>query len=267
MNKQLTYKEARINYTTSGSGHTVVLLHGFLENLTMWDEFSKKLSITNNVIAIDLPGFGQSDIIINNHSMRLMAETVMQVLEKECISKCIMAGHSMGGYVTLAFAELFEDKLDGIILFHSHAAADDEEAKINRNRTIKIVANNHAKFISGFIPSLFTEENAAKFSSEIEQLINSSLLTKNEGVIAALAGMRDRRDYLTLLSELEIPVFFIAGKKDSRIPIEKITQQITLPKISEALLLENVGHMGFIEDKDLTYKAVAGFITRYSTYK
>ena len=267
VNKQLTYKGTIINYTTTGSGYTVVLLHGFLENLTMWDEFKKDLSTNNNVVAIDLPGFGQSGIMSNNHSMSTMANAVEYVLDKENISKCVMIGHSMGGYVTLAFAELFENRLDGIILFHSQAAADDEEAKINRNRTITIVENNHAKFISGFIPSLFTEDNAIKFSSEIDQLIKSSLLTKNEGIIAALAGMRDRKDYRELLTELTIPVLFIAGKKDTRIPLEKIIQQISLPKISEALLLEDVGHMGFIEDKDHTYKSIESFVTRHSNHK
>ena len=198
--------------------------------------------------------------------MSTMAEVVNEVVEKEGISKCTIVGHSMGGYVSLAFAELFEKKLNGIVLFHSQAGADDDEAKINRNRTIKIVENNHAKFIRSFIPSLFTEENAVKFSSEIKRIIDSSLHTKNEGIIAALAGMRDRNDYLDLLTQLKIPVFFIAGKKDSRIPLEKINQQILLPGISEALILDNVGHMGFIEAKELTFNAIAGFISRYSTY-
>lgn len=267
MNKGITFKRAKINYTITGKGDTVVFLHGFLENLTMWDDFSGKLSATYKIIAIDLPGFGQSDVISNNHSMSTMAEVVNTVLNHENISKCILVGHSMGGYVALAFAELFENKLDGLILFHSQAAADDEKTKTNRNRTIKIVENNHAKFISGFIPSLFTEENALKFSTQIQQIIDSSLHTINGGIIAALAGMRDRKDYQELLTQMEIPVLFIAGEEDSRIPVKKIKHQITLPEISESLILENVGHMGFIEAQELTYNAVEDFITRYSTNK
>ncbi len=143
MNKEITFKGAKINYTITGIGDTIVFLHGFLENLTMWDVFSEKLSETYKVIAIDLPGFGQSDVISENHSMSTMAEAVNSVIKNEGISKCIFIGHSMGGYVALAFAELFEKKLNGIVLFHSQSAADDEEAKINRNRTIKIVENNH----------------------------------------------------------------------------------------------------------------------------
>ncbi len=267
MNKEITFKGAKINYTITGIGDTIVFLHGFLENLTMWDVFSEKLSETYKVITIDLPGFGKSEVISDNHSMRTMAGAVNSVINHEGISKCILVGHSMGGYVALAFSELFENKLNGIVMFHSQAAADDEEAKINRNRTIKIVENNHAKFISGFIPSLFTEDNAVKFSTQIQQIIDSSLLTKNIGIIAALAGMRDRKDYQELLTRLKIPVLFIAGEEDSRIPLEKIKYQIALPEFSESLILENVGHMGFIEAKDLTYNAIENFIAKYSTNK
>ena len=262
MNKKLTYEGAEIYYTTSGSGTTVILLHGFLEDLSMWDELGILLSKTNTVIAIDLPGFGESGIISTNHSMNLMAKTVAAVIRAEDIHKCTIVGHSMGGYVALAFAKLFENKLDGIVLFHSQAAADDNDTKKNRDRTIKIVESNHADFISSFIPSLFAEENVARLSIEIQQIVNKSMLTKNEGVIAALAGMRDREDHLDLLSQLEIPVLFIVGKKDSRIPLGKIKNQMALPKKSESLVLNDVGHMGFIEAKKDTFNAIAKFVTK-----
>jgi len=267
VNKQLIFKDTKINYTITGSGNVIVFLHGFLENLTMWNKFSDVLSKTNKIIAIDLPGFGNSEIISNNHSMNMMAEVVFAIIEYENISKCIIVGHSMGGYVALAFAKLFEDKLFGIVLFHSHAAADDDETKTNRNKTIHIVERNHAKFISGFIPSLFAEENIIKFSSQIQEIVNSSLQTKNDGIIAALAGMRDREDNQKLLTKLNIPVLFIVGKEDSRIPLEKIIQQIDLPKVSKTLILDNVGHMGFIEAQEQTCSAVAKFVIKYSIDK
>jgi len=262
MNKQIIHKGAKIAYSVTGKGEVVVLLHGFLEDLSMWDELGANLSSANKVIAIDLPGFGGSGMISNNHGMDLMAETVAQVLKIENITSCTLVGHSMGGYVALAFADLYQNSLDSIILFHSQAAEDDAETKINRNRTIKIVENNHAKFISSFIPSLFTDENTIKFAEKIESIVQRSMLTKNEGVIAALAGMRDRKDHLKLLSELDVPVLFIVGKQDSRIPFSKIIKQIELPKKSESLILDNVGHMGFIEAKELTHNAINQFVNR-----
>jgi len=261
--KQISYQNAKIVYTTRGVGKVVVLLHGFLEDLTMWDEFVGKLSSNYKVISIDLPGFGESGMISNNHGMNTMADVVAAVIENEGESKCTIVGHSMGGYVALAFANKYENKLVGLVLFHSQAAADDEKTKVNRNRTIEIVENNHAKFISSFIPSLFSDENAIKLSSKIKHIVDKSLLTTNEGIIAALAGMRDRGDYLKMLPKLDIPVLFIAGKQDSRISLEKISNQIILPKTSESLIMGNVGHMGFIEAPELTYKAVEGFLRRY----
>ncbi len=260
MKKQISHKGTEIIYTVTGSGNTVVFLHGFLEDLTMWDSFATKLSASNKVVAIDLPGFGDSGMISTEHTMGLMADAVAAVIENENIQVCTMVGHSMGGYVTLAFADSYSDKLSGIVLFHSQAAADDDKTKENRNRTIKIVENNHVNFISSFIPSLFTDENAIIYSDKIQQITQRSLRTKNEGVIAALAGMRDRNNYLALLSELEIPVLFIAGKGDLRIPLGKIVEQIILPKVSLSLILERVGHMGFIEADEITYNAVAQFV-------
>jgi len=249
-----------------GSGSTVVLLHGFLEELSIWNDISQKLSLTNQVIAIDLPGFGKSGSISETHSMNLMAEVVNEILLSECVSVCIIIGHSMGGYIALAFAELFPKKISGLVLFHSQASADDCEAKKNRDRTIEIVNNNHSKFISSFIPLLFTETNVGKYKVEIEHLTKVSLQTKDEGIIASLRGMRDRKDHIELLKELKIPILFIVGKQDSRIPLEKINQQISLPRISEALILDNVGHMGFIEAKDITFASIASFIERYKNY-
>ena len=261
--KQVFYKNIKIAYTKSGNGKVIVLLHGFLEDLTMWDELVGKFSVDNTVISIDLPGFGESGMISMNHSMDDMADAVAAVINNEKVSKCILVGHSMGGYVALAFANKYENKLRGIVLFHSQAAADDEKTKINRDRTIKIVENNHANFISAFIPSLFSDENAIKFSGKIQQIVEKSLLIKNEGIIAALAGMRDRDDFTNLLLQLDVPVLFIVGKKDTRIPLDKISKQIILPKISESLILDSVGHMGFIEAQELTCNAIVGFAKRY----
>ena len=259
MEKQLVVNNHSVNYSVLGSGPALVLLHGFLESMAIWDDFANALSKTNKVITIDLPGFGKTEVFSDNHSMEMMADTVEAVLETENIKHCLLAGHSMGGYVSLAFAKKYGHRLKGLVLFHSHAAADDEQGKINRDRTIEIVMKNHKDFIAGFIPLLFAEQNIEKFSEKIETLKAISLKTSAQGVMAALAGMRDREDHTALLSQLEIPVLFIAGKQDSRIPIEKILPQIALPKHSEALILDNVGHMGFVEARKQTLRTLAHF--------
>lgn len=262
MHKKLTSADGNIHYTIQGKGPAVVFLHGFLEDLSIWDDFSGSLSDRYTVICIDLPGFGQSDVFSENHSMLFMAEKTAEVLEQEHIGKCLLTGHSMGGYASLAFAKYFTDKLSGLVLFHSQAAADTAEGKKNRDRTIDIVNSNHAGFITSFIPSLFAEENVARFSEEIEQLQHIALKTPAEGINAALRGMRDREDHRETLKKLDVPVYFIVGKKDARIPSEVILPQLQLPKNCEALIMDSVGHMGFIEAKERTFLAIEHFAER-----
>ena len=262
MEKQVSFADGQINYVIKGRGEAVILLHGFLENHSIWNEFAEELSSNYQVIAIDLPGFGKSTASGRVNSMSFMAEAVNAVLEQELVEKCILVGHSMGGYVTLAFARKFQDKLAGIVLFHSQAASDDEQGKINRDRTVKIVKSDHGSFIHEFVPTLFCEEMVSQYSDQIEVLKAHSLNTPVTAITAALEGMRDREDSLNLLAELTIPVFFIVGKKDSKIPLNKIMEQISIPANSEALIVDNVGHMGFIEAKTLTFQALQHFIER-----
>ena len=262
MLKQTIFEDGFISYEVKGSGKAVCLLHGFLEDHSIWNDFMESLSATYTVIAIDLPGFGKSPALSEIHSMDLMARAVKAVLESEQINQCIMVGHSMGGYVLLAFAQLFDKMLKGLVLFHSQAAADTEEGKLNRDRTIEIVKGSHASFIHAFIPSLFAEANVERFSKEIENLQTVSASTKPEGIVAALAGIKKRDDSLELLSSLDIPVFFIIGKQDSKISLDDVINQLTYPSNCEALILDNVGHMGFIEAEDITYLALEHFIER-----
>jgi len=262
MEKIIPFEKGELCYTVSGEGPVVVLLHGFLEDQHIWNSFSRELSANNKVITIDLPGFGKSSIFNDIHSMALMANAVYYILIEENIDRCVMVGHSMGGYVALAFAEMYPDKLSGIVLFHSHASSDDEEAKTNRDRTISIIKSDHSGFIRSFIPLLFAEQNVEQFDKEINKLKTIAQKGSSEGVIAALAGMRDRKDQTSLLKNLDIPVLFIIGKQDSRIPVKKIMAQLELPQNCEALLLDGVGHMGFIEAEALTFNALEHFVER-----
>jgi len=262
MEKQLQSDSGSIYYTIKGNGPAVVFLHGFLEDQSMWKDFSDSLKNKFTTICIDLPGFGKSDMFNSEHSMVFIAEKVHQVLEQENINKCILVGHSMGGYVSLAFSKLFPDKLSGLVLFHSQAAADNLEGKKNRDRTIEVIKNNHKGFIYSFIPSLFAEDNIERFSGEIDELIHIAENIENEGVVAALKGMRNREDHFNTLKKLNVPVYFIIGKQDSRIPLNSIMPQLELPSNSEALIIDDVGHMGFIEAKEKTLLALEHFLER-----
>lgn len=262
MEKHLALGNGSVYYQITGNGPSIVFLHGFLEDNTIWNYFVKKLMSNYQVLTVDLPGSGKSSVFGEIHTMEFMAETINMILEKEKIVQSIVVGHSMGGYVALALAEKYPEKLEGVVLFHSHAAADDEQGKINRDRTIEVVKNNHKDFINSFIPLMFAEKNKELFSKEITALQKVADNTSAEAVIAALAGMRDRKDKRDFLAQFSEPVFFIIGKNDSRIHFDTIVAQTSIPKNCEALILEGVGHMGFIEAQEITCLALEHFLER-----
>ncbi|MBE0649893.1 MAG: alpha/beta hydrolase [Bacteroidales bacterium] len=262
MEKYLAWKGKNINYTVQGTGPAVVLLHGFPVNLHVWDKFVEFLSPHFKTIAIDLPGFGKSSVYDSVHTMSFMAEAVKAVLEGENISKAILVGHSMGGYVSLAFAKLFPENLAGIVLFHSHAAADQPEARANRIRTLEAVQNNHKDFILKFIPSLFAQENVSRCSQEIEDLKQLGYQSSAEAIIAALRGMAEREDFHELLKTIDVPVFFVVGKEDPRASLPELAHQMSLPKNCEGIILGNVGHTGYIEAPEKIFPAIESFCER-----
>ncbi|MDR0364717.1 MAG: alpha/beta fold hydrolase, partial [Bacteroidales bacterium] len=227
----------KINYSIAGNGPCVVLLHGLMEDLHIWDDFSKCLSEYYKVICVDLPGHGESDIFGNVHTMDFMAQCVNAVLENHQISECVMVGHSMGGYVTTAFAQMFSEKLKGICFFNSHAQAETEEGKKNRDRAAAAILKSKSELIASFIRDLFTKENREKYREEINALIDRAKNMKPEAIAAAQRGMKERESGLSTLIEIKAPVLFIAGKQDPVIAIDKVMAQAHLPDHSELLIL------------------------------
>ena len=255
----LFYNEKRIYFEDSGLGNVIVLLHGFTESLKIWEHFVKILSTEFRIVAIDLPGHGRSESVGTVHSMELFAEVVKKVITVLNISKCLMIGHSMGGYVTLAFASKYPEMLKGIGIFHSHSFADSPEDKKTRDRTIHFVRQDKFSFITQFIPGLFPEEVQAKYAPEIENLVNEAWKMSKDAVTAALEGMKIRSDQTKLLKSINLPVLFILGLKDTRAPLSRLWEMVSLPAHSESLILKNVGHMGFIEAPDETLQTIRHF--------
>lgn len=253
------YKSRRIYYNSTGNGPVIVLLHGFTESRKIWDHFVPNLALQFQVVTIDLPGHGESENVAAIHTMDGMAEVVHTVLVDLGIKRCLMVGHSMGGYVALAFAERYPHILTGLTLFHSHCFADSEQDRINRDRTIKLVLQDKFQFITAFIPSLFPSGTQQKYAADIDVLILNAEKMSKEGVVAALEGMKVRSEQTELLSHIDIPCLFIVGMEDSKAPLQRIWEMISLPKHSESLLLQQVGHMGFIEEPRKTLDAIRYF--------
>jgi pimeloyl-ACP methyl ester carboxylesterase len=189
---------------------------------------------------------------------------VHAVLKKAGVKKCIMTGHSMGGYVTLAYAGKYPGKLKGFCIFHSHCFADSAEDRENRDRVIEVVRHDKFRFIVNFIPNLFPEEVQNKFEKEIDGLVKEAERMPKEGIIAALEGMKIRSDQSSFLATTKLPVLFILGLRDSKAPVPKLWEMITFPVHSESLILRDVGHMGYIESPKETLQAIRHFALNHS---
>lgn len=135
----MIYNGKNLNYKIAGSGDVVVLLHGFMESSNIWLDFGYELARNFLCIAPDLPSHGKSDMLAEIHSMELIAETVKVILDENQVKRCVLAGHSMGGYVALAFSEKYPEMMQGLVLFHSTSLAETEEGKRNRERAIELI--------------------------------------------------------------------------------------------------------------------------------
>jgi pimeloyl-ACP methyl ester carboxylesterase len=260
--KYLLYKKAKIAYSDQGSGNIIVLLHGFLESSVIWEDFTIDLSKQYRVITIDLPGHGQSESMGYIHRMELMAECVNAVIAHLIVSNFLLIGHSMGGYVSLAIAEKCPLHLKGLILFHSSAMADDKQKKESRLRAIEAAKQNTLLYINATIPNLFKTENLEKFKPQVEKIKSIARSTSQQGVIAALDGMRRRKNRRKVLKSFAHPVLFISGRFDNAVPLKKVLTQLPLAPHTEALILNNVGHMGFIEARAETLLTIQAFASK-----
>ena len=260
--KTIQFNQKQIAYTKEGSGHCLVLLHGFPMDSRVWNGFRRELASSFCVITPDLPGFGRSEMIEKRHDMFLMADAVAAILKAEQVSSCVMAGHSMGGYVALAFAKSYPQLLSGFVLFHSHATADDEATRENRNKAILSVIHDKKDFVSSFIDGLFEPAFFNSYRVDCDAVKAIALSQSEDAIVAALAGMRERESHIELLTKVKVPVLFILGKNDSRMPVVKIMAQAGLPAHAELMMLDGVGHMGFLEAKLATRHAIASFAER-----
>ena len=245
--KTTNFKNTKISYTDQGKGTAVVLLHGFLENQSMWKAFIPELVKKHRIITIDLLGHGETECLGYVHTMEDQADMVHHVLHELKIRKVVLIGHSMGGYVALAFAELYPDNVKGIVLQNSTSRADSDERKANRDRAIIAVKQNYSAFIRMSIANLFSEDNRERLAEKIEEVRNEALKTPLQGIVAALEGMKIRNDREVLLHFSPYPILLILGKKDGVLNYEDSLEQIENTKVE--LVSFPDGHMSHIENE------------------
>ena len=240
------FKKTSIHYSITGKGKCVVLLHGFLLNTKIWSGLIPLLSKKNKVLAIDLPGHGKSDCIDKIHSMELLADLVNFILEENNITTANLLGHSMGGYVSLAFLEKYSSKINTIVLLNSTTEEDSLMRKKNRERILKIIHTNKNVFVREAIRSLFPEKKLEVYKDLIELLTEDALKLSKQAIIASIHGMKLRSDRTQILKLFNGKKYIISGVEDPIIPFSN-SRKIAIDSDTE-LIRVNSGHMSTNEN-------------------
>ena len=257
--KKITYKNSVVNFTDKGTGTPIILLHGYLENLSMWNFFIEAFATKHRIIAIDLLGHGATQCIGYIHTMEDNAAMVFSVLKNLKIKKAVFIGHSMGGYVALSFAAMFPKFLTGLVLLNSTSQADSPEKIDNRNKAIKIVKQNFVSFVRLSVANLFSPENHTRLFEAIENVKLEALKTPLQGIIAAQEGMKIRKDQSILLHTTQFPKLLVLGRKDAVLNYDETSEQTK--NASVQLVTFSGGHMSHIENREELIEVLVRFLT------
>ena len=244
---KLNYHNTELFYKVSGKGSAMVLLHGFLESSTMWKDIAPIMSKKYRVVTIDLPGHGKSGVLSEIHTMEDMAKAVRAVLTQLNIKEAHFVGHSMGGYVALAYTELFQPEVASLTLLNSTPAEDSVERKENRARALVVYEKNPQAFISMAVTNLFAESSQKEYASEIEALKKEASQFPIEGITAAIKGMKDRKDRTSVLKQFSKKKFMLCATEDQIVPFE--VAAISAKFCETTLKKVPGGHMSHIEQQ------------------
>ncbi len=257
------FKGGKIRVKDEGRGPEVMLLHGYLESLDIWDGFADRLAHNHRVVRIDIPGHGQSDAVAEVHTMSLMAEAVETVWQNLNISRCVLVGHSMGGYVSLACMAEYPDRLAGVCLFHSSPFADSDAKKASRAKEIRLVQAGKLMLICNTsIPNGFADENLQSMADKIEFAKEIARRTSPEGAAAILEGMRNRPDRTELLTKNQLPLLFILGKQDNYVSFDELYRAIQSFPNTIIHVLEHSGHSGYFEEPEKSTEYLSAFLEK-----
>jgi pimeloyl-ACP methyl ester carboxylesterase len=254
------FQNKNIHYKTEGSGEVVVLLHGFLENGSMWDEIALEISKFQQVVRIDFPGFGASEELGKDYSIEDLANCTHQVLTELKIDKYTLIGHSMGGYVALEFCKLLPNQVNHLILFHSTAKADTDSKKKDRDRAIKAVFEKKKVYLKTVIPLLFPEQLQKSCTEYIQKMITEANILAPKGITTAISAMKNRNDNSELVQSLNCKKTYIAGNLDPLLPIENLKIE-AIANGADFIGIENAGHMSHWENPAAVIRELKNILT------
>jgi pimeloyl-ACP methyl ester carboxylesterase len=261
MLKQINLEGLNGSYRMEGKGRPLVLIHGFCADGTMFDGITKRLAEKFTIIRPDLPGHGNALSNKLIYSMDWMASYIDDILQQEGIEKAVVMGHSMGGYIALAWAEKYPERCEGLGLINSHVFADSEEKKANRRKSIDFIRRNgSALFIKELFLNLFDETFKMAQMDKVEDFIRKGQQMQAESVIAAMEGMMERAEKGSMLEGSGKKLLLICGKRDNTIPMQQSIEQLRFMKAAMLELQDATGHMSVIEREAESAKAIIDYM-------
>lgn len=263
MYKQLIFDGAATRYKVTGSGPAVMLVHGFVEEGSMWDGPVRSLAKHFKVIVPDLPGFGKSALFGKKLTMEMYAEYIKAIAEKEKLKKFTLLGHSMGGYIVLYYAEKYGSTLNGFGLVNSHCFADTDDKKANRQKGIDHVKQYGTKtFVKELMLSIFHPKYIKQHKKVLDGIIAKALKYTPDAIMRANAAMMNRADKSSALVNAKVPVLLISGKDDTSAPLPYSLKQATFAPVSDFHLFAECKHMSVFERSRETSKIIREFCKR-----
>ncbi len=262
MYKSIRHRDTELSYRKLGMGKTLVLLHGFGEDGHVWDQQLAVLEQSMQVIIPDIPGTGKSGRWNEpNIEIADYAKAILAILDAEGIETCCLLGHSMGGYITLAFAELYAERLEGFGLIHSTAYADSDEKKSNRLKAVELMDQYGAgAFLRNTIPTLFGANFKIDYPQVVLAQIEQAAHYDTKACQQYTLAMRNRPNRTYVLESNPLPILFVIGTEDIAAPLADLLGQVKLPLYANIHILENVGHMGMLEAADAMTQHIMNFV-------
>lgn len=264
MDKFSTICNVPIRYTSFGKGEkTILLLHGYLEAMEVWEHFGGLLGKKYNVVALDLPGSGWSGHVGDVVTVDFMADVAAGVLSELGVEKVTVVGHSMGGYVAISLAQRYADRVEKLVLLHSTPNADSPERAQAREREIELIKEGKKEVLARVNPARgFAACNVKKCEEEIESLCEQIIMSEDDDIIAVLKGLIAREDKNEVFGKLTIPRLMIFGDMDNYIPKE-VAQGLAEkfePLGVQIAWVEQAGHMSFVEHPKIVEEILGEFI-------
>jgi 3-oxoadipate enol-lactonase len=238
-------------YERRGSGMPMVLIHGYPLDHTIWDPVAPLLEKHFDLILPDLRGFGQSGTVPTPYLLADMAADIAALLDFFKIEKAAIVGHSMGGYIALAFARVYPGRLLGLGLIASQTLADSPEKKAGRYQEAEHILANGVREVAEDMSLKLTDDTLLQ--ARLKELM---LRQRPEGMAGALCAMAGRLDSTDIIPTFDFPVVLVHGLADKLIPIERLRSLQALLKHGTLVEIERAGHMPMMESPQVTAEAL-----------